>query len=265
MSRDRSPAGRPAGPHAEARARPARTGAGLDAVAAASLAGLLLAWPSPGGLSGQAAESVDSGTFEIRVEGRTVGTETFEIRKTGREIRSVGRVSVDTAAAGLRSLEAWMETDTSYVPELFRARFSSGDVRSVTAVREGKRLRVQISSRAGERWKEFVASPGLVLLEPELAHVWLLILRQHRQALEAKGAVEVPAVLPARARRATLSLRRVGSEQVEVPGADRSAVRYTATLDGGNEIRIWASEEGRVLRVERPSPGVVAVRRPGSP
>lgn len=233
------------------------------AVSAAATALLALAAPLSA-LAGQTPQTVASGTFEWRRDGRTVATETFEIRKTGRELRAVGRVSADSSVAGLRPLRVWLETDADYAPGLFRLRPSAGDIESVTAVREENRLRLQMSSAAGDRWKEFLGEPGLSLLEPGVAHHWIAVLRQHRSGLEEDGAVEVPAVVPSERRRATLRIERHGTERVEVPGEDRPAVRYTATLSSGEEFRIWATEEGRLLRVDVPARGLTAVRLPGS-
>lgn len=253
---DRRRGARPA--PAPRRAPLPRGGWGLRAVALALGLGAATA-----GLSAQDARTVDSGTFEWRQDGRTVGRETFEIRKTGREVNAVGRVTTDSAVSGLRPVQVRLATDTAFVPRVFRLRPSAGKLRTVTAVREQARLRLQVSSEAGDRWKEFLASPELSLVEPGVAHHWLAILRQHRRALEAGGAVEVPAVVPTEAHRGSLTLQRRGTERVEVPGEDRSGVRYSAVLEGSGEFRIWTSEDGRVLRVETPSPGLTAVRLPG--
>lgn len=225
---------------------------------------VLLAAPpgAPDALAAQGDRTVDQGTFELRVAGRTVGTETFEIRESGRQVRAAGRVVADSAAEGIRPLEVLLEADADYVPEILRLRPTAGDVRSVTAVREDERLRVQVSSAAGDRWKEFMASPELVLAEPAIAHHWGLILRQQRDRLRDGGRVEVPAVVPSEARRTTLRLRREGPDRVDLPGADRDGVRYAAAVGGDREIVIWTGEEGRVLRVESPSREVVAVRNP---
>lgn len=243
---------------------PRGTGGRLAVAAAALAAGTLaLAAAAPAPAAAQGPQEIDAGTFELRVRGRTVGTESFGIRRRGGDVRAVGRVRIDSSAAGLRAREVWLQTDGEYVPSLFRVRPATGDVQSVTAVREENRLRVQISSAAGDRWKEFLAPPDLTLIEPGVAHHWTLILRQHGQALEREGRVAAPAVLPVEARRSTLVIQRRGTRQVEVPGANRSAVLYTATLDGGDETRVWIDEEGRVLRMEIPARNLAAVRLPG--
>lgn len=237
--------------------------AGVLSGALGALAALAAAVVAPDALAAQEEKVVDSGRLELRVDGRTVGTERFEIRRSGRQVRAAGRVMLDSAAAGLQPLEVLLETDADHAPELFRLRPTAGDVRSVTAVREEGRLRVQVSSRAGDRWKEFVAPDGLVLVEPGVAHHWALILLQHRDRLAGSAMIEVPAVVPSEARRAPLRIRREGPDRAEVPGANRDAVRYTATLDGSREFLIWTSEEGHVLRVESRGTGVVAVRAEG--
>lgn len=236
----------------------------VAAVVLGAAAALLAATAGPDALVAQEDEQViDRGRLELRVDGRTVGTETFEVRRSGREVRTAGRIVLDSAVAGLRPLEVLLETDADYAPELFRLRPTAGEVRSVTAVREEGRLRLQVSSEAGDRWKEFVAPDGLVLVEPGVAHHWALVLRRHGDRLAGNAMIEVPAVVPSEARRAPLRLRREGPDRADVPGADRDAVRYTATLDGSREFLIWTNEEGDVLRVESPKTGVVAVRTEG--
>lgn len=233
------------------------------AVALGALAALTALVAAPGALAAQGEQVVDRGSLELRVDGRTVGTESFEVRRSGRAVRAAGRVVLDSSVAGIRPLEVLLETDADYAPALFRLRPTAGEVRSVTAVREEGRLRLQVSSEAGDRWKEFVAPDGLVLVEPGVAHHWALVLRRHRDRLAGSAMVEVPAVVPSEARRAPLRLRREGPDRAEVPGANRDAVRYTATLAGSREFLIWTSEEGHVLRVESRETGVVAVRAEG--
>lgn len=243
------------------RTRPPVGAAGLALAWAA--AALLVAAPD-GGLGAQEDQALDRGSFDLRIDGRSVGTETFEIRRSGRQIRSAGRIALDSAVGAFLPLEVLVEADGDYAPELFRMRPSAGDVRSVTAVREDGRLRVQVSSEEGDRWKEFRAPDDLALVEPGVAHPWAIILHRHRERLEGTAMIEVSAVVPSEARRASLRLRREGPDRVEVPGANRAAVRYAATLDGEREFLIWTSEEGRVLRVESPSSGAVAVRSDGT-
>lgn len=225
--------------------------------AAVALVVLWAAGSAPSALAGQ-AQSLDQGTYLLRVEGRRVGTEAFAIRREGRDIKAVGRVSLDTTTT-LTPLEVWLQTDTEYRPDLFRLRPGAGDLRAVTAVREERRLRLQISTKAGDRFKEFMAPPELSVLEPHIAHHYLLVLRQHRGPLAADGTARIPVVVPSRSDRFTLVLRRDGEEQIQVPAGSRSAIRYRLTLDG-DEIRVWADAEGRVLRLEVPSRDLVAVR-----
>lgn len=232
-------------------------------IAGVALAALAAVASAPDALEAQGEQVVDRGSLELRVDGRTVGTESFEVRRSGRQFRAAGRIMLDSAVAGLRPLEVLLETDDVRAPELFRLRATVGEVGSVTAVREEGRLRVQVSSEAGDRWKEFVAPDDLVLVEPGIAHHWALILRQHRDRLAGSAMVEVTAVVPSEARRAPLRLRREGPDRVDLPGANRDAVRYAATLGEGREFLIWTSEEGHVLRVESLKTGVVAVRTEG--
>lgn len=251
-------AGRPGPPVRGARGAQGPERRPLRCGAAALAATCLLAGP----LEAQGGDTprLDRGRFELRSGGERTGTESFEIRRTGQNVKAVAQISGTGGASGAR--QVMIQTGTDFRPELFRLRPEGADARRVTAVREEGRLRLQVSSLQGDRWKEFLAPADLTLVQPDVAHLWYLVLRQHRQGLESTGRVRVPAVVPSEARRAELTIRREGREQVSTPGADRPAVRYTATLDDGTEVRIWTSEEGTVLRVEIPGRGWSAVRLP---
>lgn len=214
-------------------------------------------------LAAQQTRELDAGNYEIRVEGRRVGSEQFAVRREGRDVRAVGRIDVDTATSAIRPMETGMRAGSDFAPELFRIRLREGDVQSVVAIREEGRLRLQVTSSRGDRWKEFVAPDGLSILEPRLAHHWYLVLRQHADALGQAGRVRVSAVDPLERMQMELEIRREGPEAVDLPGARRSAIRYTATLGDRGEARIWTDEEGRVLRVTIPGRGWISVRLPG--
>lgn len=226
----------------------------LAPLAAAALLATAVS-PSPA----QQGEPLAEGSYRISVDGRAVGTEAFAVRRQGRDVRAVGRVRLDTAAAGLSPVEVWLQTDGDYRPGLFRLRPEAGGPEAYTAVREGDRVRVRTSAAEGERFREFLAPEGVVVFDPRIAHHWFLVLRYRSDDLGGDGA-EVPAVLPVRNDRVRMRVRRAGEEQVSVAGATATATRHEVA--GGVEATVWTGGDGRVLRLELPAIGLTSEWNP---
>lgn len=207
--------------------------------------------------------TLDEGSFQIQVDGSRIGVEAFAIRREGNDLRAVGRITGEADSGELLPLEVGLQMDAQLRPQVFRLQFSSGELRSVAATREEGRMRVQVTSDAGNRVKEFLAPPELVVLEPRLAHHYDLLLRRHRTLLAEGGSLRVPVLVPSGPTRHTLQFRREGRGTVETGGGgSREAVVYVGELNG-EELRVWAEPEGRILRVSLPGHGWTAIRRDG--
>ena len=204
---------------------------------------------------------VAQGAFELQRDGEALGREIFEIRREGETVRAVGRISLDGSAGPLMPAEVWLQSDSAWMPQMMRFRPASGDLRQAVAVREGDRLRLQIATEAGERWKEFMAPAELSLIDPRVAHHYVFLLRQHGDRLADGGAVSVPAVVPYARDRVTIRMERTGEGRVSAAGATRNAVRYRF-VTGDLAAIVWA-DGGSVLRVEWPDSGIAAVLAPG--
>lgn len=226
---------------------------------AASAAALLALAAAAVPAAAQAPQVLDRGTFELREDGASVGTETFAIRRERSSVRAVGRIQVGGRAGAWSSGQVWLQTDPDFRPQLFRMEPAGEDREMAAAVRQDGRLRVQTATSAGQRSKEFVAPPELSVLHLDVAHHLYFLLRQHAAALEADGRVSVPAVLPVRRQRVTLTLRRGAAEEISAGGRTRRAVRHIVEA-GGERVEAWADEEGRILRVHYPGDGRTAVR-----
>jgi len=226
------------------------------------LAAMLAAAPLALGVTEARAQegpvTVDRGTFELRSGGTVVGREVFEIRREGGTVRAVGRITLDSAAGPILPAEVWLQADEGWRPQMLRFRPSAGELQQAVAVREGERLRLQITTGAGERWKEYMAPSDLSLVDPRIAHHYAFLLRQHGARLGAGGSVTVPAVVPWARDRVSVRLERGPEERIRLAGRERDAVRYRV-VTGDLAAVVWA-EDGGVLRVEWPDSGVVAVR-----
>jgi hypothetical protein len=229
--------------------------------AGAGAAALALAAGSPGAAAAQATQELDRGTFELQQDGSSVGTETFAVRRERSSVRAVGRIQLTSAGTTWRAGQAWLQTDPDFRPQLFRLEPMPEveDGETVAAVRQDDRVRVQISSSAGQRSKEFVAPDGFSMLHTDVAHHLYVLLRQHAAALDSEGEVRVPVVLPVRRQRVTLRIRRGAREEITTGGGPRQAVHHVVEGEGVR-LEAWTDEEGRILRVHHPESGRTAVR-----
>lgn len=222
-------------------------------------AATLLALVDVPAAAAQATQQLDRGTFELQAGGESVGTETFAIRRERGSVRAVGRIQLTSGGTAWRAGQVWLQTDPNFRPQLFRMEPEPGGGETAAAVRQDSRLRVQTTSSAGQRSKEFVASSELSVLHLDVAHHLYLLLRQHASALDAQGEVRVPAVLPVRRDRVTLRIRRGETQEVTVAGRARPAVRHVVEAQGVR-LEAWTDDQGRILRVHYPETGRTAVR-----
>ncbi len=116
-------------------------------------------------LRAQSPEELDSGTFDLLVDGRVVGTERFVVRHDGTSIRAAARVTLEPGADALVGGEIRLLLDADFRLNRYELKPEDGPLRSVVGIRQGNRLRLQTDSEEGERVKEFVAPPGLSVLE----------------------------------------------------------------------------------------------------
>lgn len=246
------------------RPRPGRAGISWPPGAAAGLLALSLwaAGAGPAGLRAQAVESVDDGTFQLRIRARAIGTEAFAVRREGDVIKAVGRVRVDSTAGAFTPLEVWMQTDRSYRPALFRLRPARGRVDLVAAVRQADRIRLQVSTDRGDRNREFVAPEHVTVMEPHVAHHYFLLLRQHRDRLQRGSTYTGTVLIPSRAEQAGLSLRWLTEPPAGADAPAGAQQAYEISV-AGSSVRAWTDGRGRLLRVGAADGSWAAVRLDG--
>ncbi len=209
-------------------------------------------------LHAQGGEELDAGTYEILLNGELVGLERFVVQSDGVAVRAAARVTSSRDAAGIVSGEVRLLLDQSYRADRYELKPSSGSLGSVVGLRHGNRFRMQTESEEGERVKEFVAPDGLVILERGFAHHYFLLLGLVR---EGAGRQQLSLVVPSEGRQFRATVRDEGEEAVPVDGETVTARRYV--VEGSGETHtLWASADGHVLRVEIPTLGWAARRRP---
>jgi len=199
---------------------------------------------------------VDEGTFAVTLRGRDAGTETFSIRRAGlgsdATIISNAVVQLQTEA-GVLTLRPLLET---LLPDGAASKYqleaTGAEPMELSLSLAGRRFVSRIRTGAGEEEREFLARAETRILEDLVAHHYYFL----RGVRESSTT---PAIEP-RTRR-QLQLTATSSTDVEVTlGSIRVPARRVAFSTSEDERTVWFDRQGRVLRVEVPARGYVAVR-----
>jgi hypothetical protein len=216
-------------------------------------AGLALRAPA---LSGQVGVN-DAGTFDVQVGGRTAGTEQFEIRQSGggsgAEIVAVGRVDL-VVPTGTVDLVTRLETSGFETePVAYEVTVGGTSPRKIVGTIGNGRFSSRIATATGEQMREFVASSGATVLDDGVAHHYFFLARRMRNG-------RVPVIIPRENRQVMATVRDAGQEDVTIGEAVVPLYHLEVQPDGGDMRHVWLDDLGRVIRVEIPSRGYVAVR-----
>lgn len=213
---------------------------------------------APSGLPAQQAREVDAGEFRIVTENAPRATENFAIRREGETYQSVARLTGDAegASLGTGSIQEFrLQLDANLRPTFFELAARGGEARGVVGVRAGNRIQLRGRSPEGETWKELLLDPGLVVLPEGLAHPYYFVV----QALQEGSDRPLPVVAPEAGERRSLTVEGRSRETVTVNDTGLPAIRHDLRIEGQLH-RVWADEEGRILRVEIPGRSWTATR-----
>lgn len=221
-----------------------------------ALAAVLGIGPEP--VVAQPIRELDSGSYEIRVNGRRVGAESFAIRREGSAVKAVGRVVAEREGPGFRGMDTQLQTTATFRPTAYALRARTGAVTAVDGVWERDRLRLHVSSTEGERWKEFLTRGSVAVLERGVAHHYYLLF----QGLPSDPAgSRVSVIVPSLHQQLPATVSGGGREPVQIGKESIEAWRFEVTL-GSTRSTVWLDSNGRVLRVAFPGENRVAVRQP---
>ena len=202
----------------------------------------------------QGSRIVDEGSFTITANGRTVGRENFRISAVPR-----GDVTDYLARADVTFGDRRMNVELRTGPE--------GEVVDYTVTtRTGAateswnggvvrgRLTAKITSGRGTAGREYIITPGSLLLDDRAVHQHWFITHRAREG-------SVPVVVPREGDvKGTVTTSVVGEEQIKIGRHDLVAIHIRSTASGGDPTDIWIDKAGRLLKVAIPAKGIVAVR-----
>jgi hypothetical protein len=199
----------------------------------------------------------DEGTFRVFLQGREIGTETFQIRQSGAgpgaEVNASGTVRLRLPEGTLELTPRLRATGLQADPVSYQVDVGGDSPRRIVGTIGGGRVSARIVTPTGEQLREYVASSGAVVLDEGVAHhYYFLASRRHLQ--------RVPVLVPRENRQVMAALSSAGPEAVQVGGTTVTADRLVVRPAGGAEAHVWVDALNRVLRVEIPDRGYLAVR-----
>jgi len=199
----------------------------------------------------------DEGTFEILVNGRPVGTEEFTIRQTGvgstAEFIATGRVQVLLSSGSLDLSSRLRAAGFQAEPVAYEAAIINEAPRRIIGSIGGGRFSAKIVTPSGEQLREYLAGEGATILDEGVAHHYYFLARKMRSG-------RVPILIPRENRQVMATVTDLGESEMNLRGATVSLYHLSVLPDGGDERQVWTDALGRVIRVEIPGRGYVAVR-----
>lgn len=215
--------------------------------------GLALAAPAASAQVG----ANDSGTFEVQIGGRTVGTEEFQITQSGAgsgaEIVATGRVNL-VVPTGTIDLITRLETSGFQAqPVSYEVTVGGSSPRKIVGTIGNGRFSARIATPSGEQMREYVASSGATVLDDGVAHHYYFLARRMRNG-------RIPIIIPRENRQVMATVRDAGLENVEIRETTVPLYHLEVLPDGGDIRHVWVDDLGRVIRVEIPARSYVALR-----
>lgn len=196
--------------------------------------------------------TIDEGTFLVNRKGVPATVESFRIARMDNElIQATGQISV-----GDDRISSSLMADSLGTPVAYQYFDKSGGVTrlEIRALTGGRRLSVKASdNRSNESMRDFPIAPGqCVILDDGLVHQLFFVTL-------AKRMGELQVIVPRRAHRESAFLSGRGLESVEIAGRSVTATHFSL-VTGSMAREFWTDAAGRVLKVEIPTQGLVAVR-----
>lgn len=223
---------------------------------------LAAAIPLSGPLQAQVA-TLDEGTFVIEQNGRQIGTESFTVRSSGfgqnRRIFAEATLEITAPASDRSTARAALLTEgTNQSIRIYELSVDGPDPMQLKMEARGDRYRVQVTRGPRIQEREFRAralGQPVLLLDRLLSHQYYFLGRLMRD-----DSRDLSVVVPRDLLQRDGSLEELGTETVTVGRQSLEATHLRVRLD--DEVHeIWLDVQNRVLRVEIPSQGIVAVRR----
>jgi hypothetical protein len=199
----------------------------------------------------------DSGTFDISVNGRQVGTEQFSIQQSGAgssaQYVATGHIQVLLPAGSLDLNSRLLASGFQAEPVKYDVTVGGDAPRRIVGTVGNGRFSASIITPAGEQLREYVASSGGTVLDEGIAHHYYFLARLTRNG-------RVPILVPRENRQAMAQVSDQGEQVMTIHGTEVTLYHLLVRPDGGEDRHVWVDALGRVIRVEIPDRNYLAVR-----
>lgn len=217
----------------------------------------LLVFPSTHRAAAQSAP-VDEGMFEVSFDGEAAGSEEFSIRRagTGSEAQTIAtaEVTLDVPEGRLDLRPALQAAGGEMAVAAYQIKISGHVQEEITLTLGDGRFLTRVRSERGERERELRAPPGTILLDANVAHQYYFVTNRF-----PTGGGTVPVIVPRQGEQFEMRVTDLGQDPITVAGSSVQA-RHLRLEGAGSTTEVWADDQGRILRVERPDSGYSAVR-----
>ena len=193
----------------------------------------------------------DEGTFTISRNGAVIGHESFTIRSSpGTPIQARATVVYDD-----RRMTPVLNADSVGAATRYQLEVRTGPnaTEILTGTIQRGRFSATMRTPRGENMNQYVVSEGALILDEDVFHQYYFVARGKRT-----GAI--PVVVPHRNVQVTMRVDDRGASSITIGGQSLPARLLTLVEPGGADRQIWVDGQGRVLKVEIRSRGIVAVR-----
>ena len=203
---------------------------------------------------------IDVGSFTLYVNGERAGREQFSLQSMTSADGGAFELRAESAIGDRRSAVR-LETDSAGTPVRYAVEERAG---ATVALRlGGQRIRGRFATLArstrGEAAREYILSPGAIVLEEEGVHQYAMLVRSRRMA--PGDTLAIPTLTPIENRQSVVRLVLVSpADTVTIAGSRREALCWRVLTASGETRTVWADAEGRVLRLRVPARGFEAIR-----
>ena len=205
------------------------------------------------------SQLVDNGSFRLLVQGEEIGTEEFTIQRlgSGDAQRTFARGQLTMSDGRIfRTVLEWVGPEMAVAA--YQATLTGTDSAAIEVLRSGNRFLATVVEPGGERVREYRADPGTAIVEEGMAHHYAVLRRF--AASGASGRLLHTFSPLAESPEATLQLTaEAGLLEFAGTTIEATRIRLGSEPDAG---AAWFDGSGRLIRVELPASGFLAVRIP---
>ena len=202
----------------------------------------------------QGVTTLDQGSFTITVNGERAGREDFSIVATP-GAGGMDYVARATIVFGDRRLTPALRSDATGAPSDYQVEIkgtAGASERWSGKITRG-RVSARINSARGESAREYIAADGAIILDDDVFHQYYFVARR-------SNVSSIPVVVPRRNAQVVLRVSSAGNERIAFGAREIDARHLVLTEPSGATRDVWADAQGRVLKVEIKSRGLVAMR-----